>query len=86
MCSSQNLSSLLRLRVIADANPGTIARVLDLFQNLNVTPRRVAAEFGIDEIMHIEVDVFGLPATQMDLVAAKIRQAVSVTDAYWHPL
>jgi len=53
---------------------------------MNVTPHRVAAAFGIDEIRRIEVDVFGLPATQMDLVAAKIRQVVSVTDAYWHPL
>ena len=86
MCSSQNLSSLLRLRVVADANPGTIARALDLFQNLNITRRRVAAEFGINEIMHIEVHVFGLPATQMELVAAKIGRPSALTDAYWHPL
>jgi hypothetical protein len=71
---------------VADADPGAIARVLERFQNLNVVPRRVAAEFGIGDVMHIEVDVFGLPASQMDLVAARIRQAVSVTNAYWHPV
>jgi hypothetical protein len=86
MCSSQDVSSLLRLRVVADADPGAIARVLERFQTLNVVPRRVAAEFGIDDVIHIEVDVFGLPRTQMELVAAKLRESVSVTRAYWHPL
>jgi hypothetical protein len=86
MCSSQDVSSLLRLRVVADADPGAIVRVLERFQALNVVPRRVVAEFGIGDIIHIEVDVFGLPKTQMDLVAAKLRESVSVTRAYWHPL
>jgi hypothetical protein len=86
MCSSQDVSSLLRLKVVADADPGAIARVLERFQNLNVVPRRVLAEFGIGDVVHIEVDVFGLPKAQMELVAAKVREAVSVTRAYWHPL
>jgi hypothetical protein len=86
MCSSQDLTSVLRLRVVADADPGVIARVLERFQNLNVIPRRVAAEFGIDEIMHIDVDVFGLPASQMELIATKVRQAINVISAYWHTL
>jgi len=86
MCSSQDVSSLLRLKVVADADPGAIARVLERFQNLNVVPRRVVAEFGIGDVVYIEVDVFGLPATQMELIAAKGRESVSVTRAYWHPL
>ena len=86
MCSSQDVSSLLRLKVVADADPGAIARVLERFQNLNVLPRRVVAEFGIGGVIHIEVDVFGLLETQMELVAAKVRESVSVTRAYWHAL
>jgi hypothetical protein len=91
MCSSQDapfgeVSSLLRLRVVADADPGAIARVLERFQNLNVIPRRVVAEFGIGDVVHIEVDVFGIPALQMELVTTKVRESVSVTHAHWHPV
>jgi hypothetical protein len=53
---------------------------------LNVIPRRVSAEFGVDERLHIEVDVCGVPRAQMDIIAGKVRSAVSVTSAYWHPL
>ncbi len=56
-----SLSALFRLRVVADTDPGAIARVVERFQNLNVLPRRISAEFGIDQIIHIEVDVFGMP-------------------------
>ena len=42
------------------------------------------AEFGVDNVVHIEVDVFGLPAAQMELVAAKVRESVSVTHVHWH--
>ena len=86
MCPSQTLFSVLRLRVVADADPGAIARVLERFQNLNVIPRRLTAEFGVDDRLHIEVDVGGVPREQMDLIAAKVLQAVSVTKVHWHPL
>ena len=86
MCPSQPLFSVLRLRVVADADPGAISRVLDRFQNLNVIPRRMSAEFGVDDRLHIEVDVCGVPRDQMDLIAGKVRNAVSVTSVYWHPL
>jgi hypothetical protein len=76
--------SLFRLRVVADADPGAIARVIERFQHLNVLPRRVIAEFGIDERIHIEVDVCGMPEEQIKVVAAKIRQATTVVSAQWH--
>jgi hypothetical protein len=85
MCA-QSPFSVLRLRVVADTDPGAIARVLERFQNLNVIPRRMSAEFGVDERLHIEVDVCGVPRDQMDIIAGKVRSAVSVTGAYWHPL
>lgn len=37
--------SLLRLRVVAEADSGVLMRVLERFQNLGVLPRRVIAEF-----------------------------------------
>jgi hypothetical protein len=76
--------SLLRLKVVADADPGAIARVIERFQNLNVLPRRVIAEFGIDDIIHIQIDVCGMPEEQLKVIAAKIGSATSIVNAYWH--
>jgi hypothetical protein len=44
MDSSQR--SRRRQQVVADADPGAIARVVESFQNLNIVPRRVIAEFS----------------------------------------
>jgi hypothetical protein len=78
--------SLFRLRVIADADPGAVARVMERFQNINVLPRRVIAEFGINETIHIQVDVCGIAEEQLKTVAVKIAQATSIVSAYWHRL
>jgi hypothetical protein len=75
-----------RLQVVADADPGAIARVVERFYNLNIIPRRVTAEFSTNDLLYIEVDVCGLPDEQLALIAAKIRQATSVMNAYWHRL
>ena len=82
MCSQE--LSLWRLRVVADADPGALARVLERFQMLNIVPRRVSAEFGTNDILHVQVDVFGLPEEQLALIVGKIRQAPCVVNAYWH--
>lgn len=75
-----------RLQVVADADPGAIARVVERFQNLNIIPRRVCAEFSSDELLHIEVDVCGLPDEQLALIAGKISQSPCIVNAYWHRL
>lgn len=75
-----------RLQVVADADPGAIARVVERFQNLNIIPRRVIAEFSSTDLLHIEVDICGVPDEQLMLIVAKIRQATSVVNAYWYPL
>jgi hypothetical protein len=75
-----------RLQVVADADPGAIARVVERFQNLNIIPRRVTAEFSSNDLLHIEVDVCGIPDEQLVLIAGKIRQATSIVNAYWHRL
>ena len=48
-----------RLQVVADADPGAISRVVERFQNLNIVPRRMTAEFSSNDLLHIEVDVCG---------------------------
>ena len=75
-----------RLQVIADADPGAIARIVERFCNLNIIPRRVTAEFSSNDLLHIEVDVCGVLDDQLTLIAGKIRQATSVASAYWHQL
>jgi hypothetical protein len=75
-----------RLQVVADADPGAIARVVERFQNLNIIPRRVTAEFSSNELLYIEVDVCGVPDDQLALIAAKISQATNIVNAHWHRL
>jgi hypothetical protein len=84
MCSPE--LSLCRLRVVADADPGAIARVLERFQHLNCLPRRVMAEFSSDDTLHVEVDVAGLRAEQLTAIAARISQVPCIVNAYWHRL
>jgi hypothetical protein len=75
-----------RLQVIADADPGAIARVVERFQNLNIVPRRICAEFSSNDLLHIEVDVSGVADEQLTLITGKILQATSIVNAYWHRL
>lgn len=75
---------LLRLRVAAEADPGLLARLLGCFQNLNVVPHRIVAEFATTGVMHIHVDVSGLSERRLTLIAAKVDQWVPVTHAHWH--
>lgn len=75
-----------RLQVVADSDPGAIARVVERFQNLNIIPRRVFAEFSSNDLLHIEIDVCGLSDDQLALIAGKIRQSPCIVNAYWHRL
>ena len=81
---SSDTYSLYRLRVTTDADPGSLARVLERFQNLNVLPRRVIAEHSSEDQLHIRIDVGGLSEEMMCLIAGKVAQTVCVLDAHWH--
>ena len=72
-----------RLQVVADADPGAIARIVERFHNLNIISRRIIAELSSNDLLHIEVDVCGVPDAQMVLIIAKIRQAPCVVNAHW---
>lgn len=76
--------SLLRLRVVAEADAGALMRVLERFQNLGILPRRVVAEFTTTECVSIQLDVAGLEESRMTLIAAKLGELPFVTQAYWH--
>lgn len=76
--------SLLRLRVVAEDDPGALQRVLGHFQNLNFLPRRVVAEFGTSGTIHIEIDTVGLSESRLSVIAAKLGETPCVLRAYWH--
>jgi len=76
--------SLLRLRVVAEADAGVLMRVLERFQNLGVLPRRVIAEFTTTDALNIQLDVAGLEEARLSLIAAKVGELPCVTQAYWH--
>jgi hypothetical protein len=78
--------TLLRLRVATEADPSVLPRLLGYFQNLNLIPRQVNAEFGINALMHLQIDVTGLPEERLTLIAAKVGQFPHVLSAYWHYL
>jgi hypothetical protein len=84
--SSSSPHTRFRLRVTAEADPQSLARVLERFVNLDITPRRINAEFGINDTMHIEVDVAGLSEDRITLIAAKVGQATTVLNSFWHYL
>jgi hypothetical protein len=76
--------SLLRLRVVAEADAGALMRVLERFQNLGVLPRRVIAEFTTTDLLSIQLDVAGMEESRLTLIAAKLGELPCVTQAYWH--
>ena len=81
--SSDELS-LLRLRVVADADPIALVRVLERFQNLNVVPRKVTAELCMTGIYHVEVDILGIPEDTLKMIATKLGESPCIHTARWH--
>lgn len=75
---------LARVHVSSESDPGVVTRLLGQFQNLNITPRCIVAEFATTGLMHIQVDVSGLPENRLSLIAAKMHQCIPVLNAYWH--
>jgi hypothetical protein len=74
-----------RVRVVAEAEPSTLVRLLGRLQNLNITPRRVSAEFNSTGRLYIDIDLCGVAAAQLIVFTAKTRQDVCVLEAHWHP-
>ena len=77
---------VLCLRVTAEADPGALPRLLANFQHLNVLPRRVIAELASDQLLHVRIDVAGVPEARLSVLAAKMGQIPTVLSAYWHRL
>ncbi len=75
-----------RLRVTAESDPSVLPQILAELLNQNITPRRVVAEFGIRGQLHVEIEVTGLRAERLSLVAKKMARGVYILDTHWHPM
>jgi hypothetical protein len=75
---------VLYLRVAAEPDPGALSRILERFQNLNVLPRRVVAEWGASGALYVQVDIAGMSEEALTLIAAKLGQVPCIFKAYWH--
>ena len=80
---SANQFSLLRLKVVAEADSGALMRVLERFHNLGVLPRRSRRIHHCGFLEH-QVDIAGIEESRMSLIAAKLGQIPCVNQAYWH--
>jgi hypothetical protein len=49
-------------------------------------PAAVSPRFVVVSLLHIAVDVCGIPEEQLSLIVRKIRQAPCIVNAYWHRL
>lgn len=74
-------SSLLRLKAVVKVESDAVVRVLELFHDRNIVPRRIVAERvpmrGVArEVVHIEIEVALMDLTMdaLRLIAAKIVQ------------
>jgi hypothetical protein len=65
-----------RLKVVAEADPGALVRVLQFFQGRNIVPRRAASLRIAREIIEIEVEVDAADCTDeaFRAVVAKVDQ------------
>ena len=77
---------VLRLRVVAEADPSVLPRILASFQHLNLVPRRVAAEADCREQLYVEVDIADFSESRLAIITARIAQFPNVLEAYWHPI
>lgn len=79
---------VLRLKVMTEAEPGALVRVLQLLQSRNVIPlrvmaQRVAIRSWTTEVLDIEIEVpaSDLGPEALGVVAAKINQLPTVLTA-----
>ena len=65
-----------RLKVVAEADPGALVRVLQFFQGRNIVPRRAFSLRIAREIIEIEVEVDPADCTEeaFRAVVAKVDQ------------
>jgi hypothetical protein len=78
--------SRIRLRVAAEADPSVLPRILAHLQNLNLSPRRLLAESGSGQLLHVQVDFAGESEELISRLCGKLSQGIHVLNVFWHHL
>jgi prephenate dehydratase len=76
-------AAAMRLKVVAEADPGALVRVLQFFQVRSVIPRRTIVRRLGAELLEIEIDVDAADCAPevFRVVIAKINELPIVLDA-----
>lgn len=71
-----NNAAALRLKAVAEADPGALVRILQFFQARNVVPQRVTAQCMGAEIleMEIEIDAAQLQPDAFRIIVTKLNE------------
>lgn len=75
------VSTVRRLRVLAERDPGVLLRVIERFSNLNIIPDGFSAVCGPGDTITIEIEVKDIRADMCVLIVAKIAQLPAVLEA-----
>ena len=75
--------SAVYVRVVAEADPSVLPRVLARFQDLNFVPCRLVVEWGAAETLYIQVYVAGMSEGMLTRLTAKLAELPPVLSAYW---
>lgn len=84
--ASEPTYSRIRLRVAAEADPGALPRILALLHNLSLLPRRIIAECGSGDVIHVQIDFVGVSEDRITRITGLVAQGVHVLNAFWHYL
>jgi hypothetical protein len=69
-----NRNAVRRFKVLAESDPGTLVRVLQLIQARNLVPRRALAQRMGGDYLEIEVDAEECADEAFRLVVAKLNE------------
>jgi hypothetical protein len=67
----------VQFELVADAEPGLLARVLVPFARRDLTPDRVSARRQ-GELMRVEIGMDSMPSEMLHLVEGNLRQVVGM--------
>jgi hypothetical protein len=76
--------SRVRLRVVAEADPAALPRILALLQTLDLLPRRIVAETGSGALLHVQIDFAGVSEELISRLTLRVAHGIPVLNAFWH--
>ena len=75
-------TTVFRLQIVAETDPGALVRTLQFFQARNLVPRQVSAQRVSASLFNIVIDVESASCTRetFSMIAAKLNELPIVLD------